>query len=279
MFLSKIPGCVGGVLTVLFRDFGLLIKGKDRNSDVVLLPKLGWQLLLVLLSLAAFWLALVLYVDVPITRWTKTLDPELRGLARQLTDLGKSDLYIAVSAIIIISMIVVRIRSKTADVLRQARQINAFAAYWLVCIAGSGLLVMVVKQLIGRARPKHLEAYGHLFFDPLTFDASFAGFPSGHATTSFALVAIVSTLMPRLMPIAFITGASLAFTRVIVGAHYFSDVVFAGILALVFCLFIRRVFAKRGWLFEPFPDGKFMVKSSFLSALSNLVSRSKTTGQ
>lgn len=96
-------------------------------------------------------------------------------------------------------------------------------------VAGSGILANLIKNTIGRARPKHFDTLGHLHFDFAAFKASFASFPSGHATTFGALCMVLALLYPRYWVIwlfaALIGGAS----RVMLFAHYPADII-AGLL-------------------------------------------------
>jgi len=113
----------------------------------------------------------------------------------------------------------------------------AFSWFFLVAVGGIGACSSLLKYLIGRARPVHFHELGLLYLDPLPFksetgfslNASFASFPSGHATTIAAACTMIAMRWPRLGPAALVLALWLAATRVIVGAHYPSDIL-AGLL-------------------------------------------------
>ena len=95
----------------------------------------------------------------------------------------------------------------------------------LSAVGLSGLTVNVLKYAIGRARPLYFHDFGVLSLHPFAFDARFAGFPSGHATTMGAVFGVALLLFPRRWYIALAITACIASTRVFVGAHYPSDTV------------------------------------------------------
>jgi lipid A 4'-phosphatase len=106
---------------------------------------------------------------------------------------------------------------------------------------GPGLIVnSVLKDHWGRARPSQIEAFGGTRqFTPAPLPAAQCrrncSFPSGHAALGFSLVAF-AFLLPagaarrRGVTAAFGCGAVVGLARVAQGAHFLSDVVFAGLI-------------------------------------------------
>lgn len=117
------------------------------------------------------------------------------------------------------------------------------AAWSAVTAVAGGLIGLLVKAVVERARPS-LE-------DPVAHAPGFS-FPSGHAmtaTTSCAILLLV--LLPmvprRLRPlcwgVALFSVVGVGFTRVALGVHWFSDVVGGWLLGLA-------VVVLTGWAFE-----------------------------
>ncbi len=98
-------------------------------------------------------------------------------------------------------------------------------------MAGAGLLDQVVKNGVCRARPSAPQAgmfFAHFPCFPAAY--AYASFPSGHATTAFATAVILSLWYPRgaglFVGLALVAGLS----RVVLGAHFPSDVLGGAVL-------------------------------------------------
>ncbi|MCQ9132301.1 phosphatase PAP2 family protein [Streptomyces hilarionis] len=117
------------------------------------------------------------------------------------------------------------------------------AAWSAVTAVAGGLIGLLVKTVVERARPS-LE-------DPVAHAPGFS-FPSGHAmtaTTSFAvLLLVLLPLAPRAWRpacwcVAVVSVVGVGFTRVALGVHWFSDVVGGWLLGLA-------VVTLTAWAFE-----------------------------
>ena len=86
--------------------------------------------------------------------------------------------------------------------------------------------------------------------------AAYAGTPSGHATTAFAVLVAFGTLWPRARTALLIYALLIAVSRVVVTAHYPSDVLAGALVGLAGALLVRRYFALRGLGFSIGPDGR-----------------------
>ncbi len=98
------------------------------------------------------------------------------------------------------------------------------AAYWLAAIAGASVLNTVIKVSLHRDRPTELFYTGWSAFS----------FPSGHSTVNLVLYGFLAFLIgrelrpARRLPVAFAAlsfALLIAFSRVYLGAHWFSDAV------------------------------------------------------
>ena len=109
---------------------------------------------------------------------------------------------------------------------------------------------LTLKQLAGRARPKHFETLGYDFFDPLRFESSFTSFPSGHSVTIAALATVLALRFPKFVSGWVILAIAIGISRVMVGAHYPSDVILGLTIGLLFTLFLARAFSARKFGFR-----------------------------
>ncbi|MGH6781945.1 MAG: phosphatase PAP2 family protein, partial [Sphingomonadaceae bacterium] len=86
---------------------------------------------------------------------------------------------------------------------------------------------------------------------PFTGDTLFESFPSGHSTAAGTFFGVFAMLLSKLRPLFFALALVIGASRVIVGAHYPSDVAAGLLLGLWSSLMVAFLFAKRGWLFRP----------------------------
>ena len=121
-----------------------------------------------------------------------------------------------------------------------------------LAIAIPGLAVAIVKRLIGRVRPSDL---GPFHYVPLSWRPDYASLPSGHSTAAFAAAIAVSAVWPRARPAMLIYAALIAASRIVIAAHYPSDVLAGAIVGVSSALLIRRWFALRRLGFSVKPGG------------------------
>ena len=122
----------------------------------------------------------------------------------------------------------------------------------IICIVltfslGPGLLVNgLLKEFIGRARPKNIiEFGGDKIFSPAYFPsdqcAHNCSFVSGDVAFAFATIVfplLLSGLKKKVgILISIVFGMSIAFYRLGTGAHFLSDTVLAGLLSVITALF------------------------------------------
>ncbi len=111
----------------------------------------------------------------------------------------------------------------------------------LVCLLVTGLVVVLLKALIGRERPGVHD--GAVVFKPLLsgfWDGSNLSTPSSHAAIAFCGALVVSRLRPGTGLVAIPLAIGCAYTRVLMGAHFLSDIVLAAIVAWVVVELVLR---------------------------------------
>ncbi|TPN38870.1 phosphatase PAP2 family protein [Mesorhizobium sp. B2-3-3] len=243
-----------------FRDTMRIAKGRfaarpARYPDIVW-PV--WVIVWVLLTAAAF-----VRLDTPAGQIHGQWSPGVGRLAEFLTQFALGGWYLIPSALLLVAANLTDWRSLSRRRLMLVYNWTCLAFLVLASVGLSGLLVNVLKYAIGRARPLYFEDFGVLALHPFAFDARFAGFPSGHATTMGAVFGILLLLFPRRWYIALAVTACIASTRVFVGAHYPSDTVAGFGLGCAFALVSGLVFARLGFIFRPAATGLPVRKPSF----------------
>lgn len=176
---------------------------------------------------------LFLYVDQPVSAAMNDLDTTFHGFVnffRLITDLAKAKWHLLLSAL---SCVICALTYRSKINLRTRQNLVPIAhgclAYFLA-IASSGIIVNLFKDVLGRARPVLFDREGLYGFFPFHFDSTYNSMPSGHATTAMALAVILFLLDRKRGALWISLGILLCASRVIVNAHYLSDIVAGGML-------------------------------------------------
>jgi lipid A 4'-phosphatase len=183
--------------------------GAFRQPSLTLKNFLG----LTLVTAVLFFVSYALF-DEALARYFYDSDPTLRSIFAIITRFGDSTIYLVPLALAILWSLWVR------------RALLAWrTAYIFAAIAIPGLLADILKPVFGRARP------GLLFRDQL-FGFTWSGpradhwsFPSGHAITITALATALYAIYPPLWPAYVVAAVLVSASRIIIDAHYLSDVV------------------------------------------------------
>lgn len=185
-------------------------------------PDAGALAVLALLLIGSAWLFFGILQDVvfgdPLVRADASIYTALQDLRTvpgdavmvAITELGDSTVVIAVTIAVFLWL-----------VWKRAWRAGA---YWLTAIAGASALKTAIKVAVHRARPEELFYTGWSSFS----------FPSGHSTVNFVLYGFLAFLAGRelsprwRLPVglgAMLLALLIAFSRLYLGAHWFSDVI------------------------------------------------------
>ncbi|MDZ7623805.1 MAG: phosphatase PAP2 family protein [Ignavibacteriaceae bacterium] len=121
-----------------------------------------------------------------------------------------------------------------------------------IALFGYVIFVQAVKYLWGRVRFRQLDS-AFSQFTPWYLPQGFTGsdsFPSGHAAMGFILLTLIILLKNKkewikslVFIVIIIWAVSLAFSRVVIGAHYASDVLFGSFFIIItFLVFSKKYY-------------------------------------
>lgn len=208
----------------------------------------------------------VVAFDVPTYPWLRSLPGEYRAAFRAFTDFGKSDWILWSSGLTCLGLLALD-AGKYAFRLRMAvGALFTYATFIFYSVAATGLIAIAFKWSLGRARPKLYEEVGPVRFDFLAFDGTYTSFPSGHSTTIAALATALAFIFPAYRWLIIVAAFWIAFSRVMVGAHYPSDVIAGTLLGMAFTFFTVRAMARRRIGFHLNDAGKIVPNMSARSA-------------
>jgi len=191
----------------------------------------------VMLAIMPFDLAIMQYVNVHNT---------CRPIFDAITDIGLAKWYEWPSGLIaVIGFILWRTKKMSGKFLSLWRaSIQIFAS-----VACAGLFTDIMKRLFARARPVEFLQHGiygffhwHEVFGHDTHH--FQSFPSGHATTMMSLATAITLMLPEKYRWAriplFVFIGIIAASRIMVTAHYPSDVIAGTIIGIWGAVLVQR---------------------------------------
>jgi membrane-associated phospholipid phosphatase len=143
-------------------------------------------------------------------------------------------------------------------------EIGHLAAFVFSAVALSGMAGNVLKAALGRSRPVLVESDGTLALAPLSFDYASLSFPSGHAITAAAAataLALVFRGRPGIVMAGALFALAVAASRVLVRAHFASDVVAGLFIGFAVTFLLAQAFGRRGIAFRHGADGRLAAKT------------------
>jgi len=112
----------------------------------------------------------------------------------------------------------------------------------LVALALAGVTARVVKLATGRARPS-VKTEAH--WNGPRYSSKYHAFPSGHTASSTAFFVALFLKRKKIGAPLLLIPVLIALSRMVVGAHYLSDVTFAAILGVICAVVATRWLSTR----------------------------------
>ena len=181
-----------------------------------------------------------------------------------ITVLGDSLWYFLVFVLIFSTSYI----SKKTNIisLKNYSYLKNFSLYSLFYLLSVGLVTQILKHLVGRPRPNHADINENFGFNFFTTDSAFHSFPSGHSSTIIAVTLVACTLLPSLRVFFYICGFLIALSRVVVGAHFITDVIAGSLVAIILFKIINFYFKKK---YPSFLSNNFEIQN--VSALTKVM--------
>ena len=197
-------------------------------------PKIRVFVFLVLTALAV----VVAYytIDIPIATYCKyDLPPTIKQLSEYVSDSGN-----VLLVVLVIVALIARYRTKKDRSLR-------ILLFPVICSLLAGLVANILKPIFGRWRPKaYFEMDGAYGFDPFSgIGYIHASFPSGHSFSAMAMMAGLAICFPKWRIPCFLVGGIVGLSRVLLKAHYVSDVIAGLALGYLFAHVLQKLLEKR----------------------------------
>ena len=218
-----------------------------------------WRAVLRLAVSSAAGIAIVaatmMLVDAPAVTAALRAPTWLIQIFNFITDFGKSVWFLVPIALALGALALLA----SPALPRMSRGVLAALAvrlgFLFLAIGLPGLVFTVGKRLVGRARPFVEGSANPLIYRPLGWNVEYASLPSGHAIDAFAVAMAIGALWPRARLVLWTYAVLIAVSRVVLRAHFPSDVMVGAVVGVIGVLLVRDWYAARGLAFVLCSDG------------------------
>lgn len=111
--------------------------------------------------------------------------------------------------------------------------------YIISSVSLTWLVTYIIKITLGRTRPSLFIEKDLFQLSLMKFADVMNSFPSAHSSTAFALATSVSLLYPKYKYFLFFYAFMIALSRIVIGKHYLSDVIFGAFLGIVASIILK----------------------------------------
>jgi membrane-associated phospholipid phosphatase len=244
-------------LTLAWLSLAQLVRSPSHSRRAEAARRAARHVLWLSAGLGAAIIVLMYAIDAwEIAQMPKRGTPSLWWV-RILTDFGKDEYVLAVLGILLI--VVALVSPALRGIQRSLLLGLGTRLQFLFCaVAVSSLVTEVLKYCIGRGRPFVGGEANVFLFSHFADSSAYYSFPSGHATTAFALAFAVSVVWPRARLAMAVYALIIAATRLVLLAHHPSDVVAGAMVGIIGAMFVRYWFAARRLGFAIQRDGSIV---------------------
>jgi membrane-associated phospholipid phosphatase len=243
--------------TLAWSSLAQLVRSPSHSRRAEAARRAARHVLWLSAGLGAAIIVLMYAIDAwEIAQMPKRGAPSLWWL-RILTDFGKDEYVLAVLAVLLVAVAIV------SPALRGIQRslllgLGTRLQFIFCAVAFSNLVTEVLKYCIGRGRPFVGGEASVFHFSHFAGNPAYSSFPSGHATTAFALALAVSAVWPQARVAMAVYALIIAASRLVLLAHHPSDVVAGAMVGIVGTVFVRYWFAARRLGFAIQRDGSIV---------------------
>lgn len=185
-------------------------------------------------------LLMVLTIDPIVAEWAGAQDKPTRKFWKKVTEWGEAGRYIVLGLVVFLTARILYLQALPNRMAWLYSRIASWALYLLVTMAVSGAVIHTLKFSMARLRPPHLikdDLYGFFYYGAEYTNNSF---PSGHTQTVFNVAMVLTLAFPKAGYVLLPLAGVLAFSRIMVTAHYPSDLVMGATIAILAAILVKR---------------------------------------
>ena len=198
--------------------------------------------------------AVMFLLDPLVAARARNLPHGLIAVFQVITDFGRSGWFLIPSGVLlaVVAALASRALGRTSHLVLMSLAVRL--GFVFLAVGLPSLFASILKRLIGRARPLRVEGVD-IYFAPFAWRVDYASMPSGHATTAFAAAIALGALFPQARVVLWVYAGIVALSRVILTAHYPSDVIAGAVVGACGALMVRSAFLARRRGFRLGADG------------------------
>jgi membrane-associated phospholipid phosphatase len=208
-------------------------------------PLKGWITLAAVLAVLALAAASMLLLDAFAIGKAHHLPKWVHATFEWISMLGNSGWFLWSAGILFIFLAASPRSRLTPVAQRVVAALMVRVSFIFLAVGLPALFTTIVKRFIGRGRPYVWHDANPFDFAPFVWTSDYSSLPSGHATNAFAAAIAVGALWPRMRLPMWILAVSIALSRIILLAHFPSDVIVGAAVGSAGALLVRGWFASR----------------------------------
>lgn len=191
----------------------------------------------------------IFFLDLPVANYFGQQElGKVYYYSREITNIGYSIHYfiIALMGIVFSKWIYPNVdffRKKINE--EQNREIKKWSFFSVKALLLVGILVNVMKFIVGRKRPHVSENFYPLNFDSFNLDSHWHSLPSGHAQVLFTVATIAILIWPKKKYLFLILAIFLTFTRVTIHQHFLSDIITGATIGYLATLWLHYLWPSK----------------------------------
>jgi membrane-associated phospholipid phosphatase len=220
----------------------LMLIGRPRRIATARLLPPTRRLMLGVLAAVVCVAAAMLLLDGRGLAFAKTLPFAVVDTFNEITDFGQSVWFLVPIAVLILVAAFAAALSTSRIANLVVTSLVVRLEFLFLAIALPGLAVTIIKRLIGRVRPSDLGPFSYM---PWSWRPEYASLPSGHGTTAVAAAIAIGALWPKARVPMWAFAVLIAVSRVVIQAHFASDVIAAAFCGVFGAILVRNWFAAR----------------------------------
>lgn len=182
----------------------------------------------------------VFFLDQPVATWIQNAPyPQIKYWAREITNIGLATFYIASSIILyVFSKWVFPKLNYFENKKILIEKMRIWSGFTFSAFAFNGIIVQILKGIIGRQRPHLTDTFETLNFAPMNLHWHWHSMPSGHTQVMFTAATVLALAFPKFRWGFFILALVIASTRVILHQHFLSDFILGSSIGIIGTLWI-----------------------------------------